>query len=173
MTEADKNRLEKLRWESERKRKQIQLNEKLKQFLDVHHFDFLTFEESDNIQLSCDPWPDNKWSDLLLFQATFQDKIEIQKIVDRYADSNKSDHVFVFFMNFNFGLVRFSNSTLKMHWEDFIELDNDKIFCYRPNERSFICIEKTEDIIVGNKESNRQWIYEITFSNQNIKDDLT
>ena len=173
MTEEEKNRLEKLKWESERKRKQLQLGEKLKQLFNNDAFEFLSFEESDKIHLASDNWPDNKWDNLLYIQSEIQNKTPIDKIVKKYTDINKSNSVFLFFMNFNFGLVKVSNSTLNNHWTDFVEIDGDEIFCYRPEETDFICIEKTEDVIIGSENENRQWLYEVTFSNQNIKSKLT
>jgi hypothetical protein len=173
MTEEEKIRLEKLKWESERKRKQLQLDEKLKQLLSSDEFAFLSFEESDKIQLATDDWPDNKWDDFLYIQSTIQNKTPIDKIVKKYTDISKRNTVFIFFMNFNFGLVKVSNSTLNNHWADFIEIDGDEIFCFQHNEPDFICIEKTEDVIVGDEMGNRQWLYEVTFSNANIKSKLT
>jgi hypothetical protein len=173
MTEEEKIRLEKLRWESERKRKKLQLNEKLKNLLSNDNFEFLSFEESDKIQLTADNWPDNKWNNFLYIQSTIQNNAPIDKIVKKYTDINKSNAVFIFFMNFNFGLVKVSNSILNNHWADFIEIDGDEIFCLQHNEPDFICIEKTEDVIVGDETGNRQWLYEVTFSNANIKSKLT
>lgn len=167
MTVAEKNKLEKLKWESERKSKQFQLAEKLKQVLNNDSFEFMSFEESDKIQLFTDDWPENKWNDLLYVQTEIQNKLPIDKIVTKYTALNKNDFIFIFFFNFNFGLVKILNSTLRSFWADFIEIDGDQIFCYQQNETNFICIEKTEDVIVGDQ--NRQYIYEITFSNQNIK----
>ena len=172
MTEEEKNRLEQLKWESERKRNQLQLGKKLKKVFDTGTFEFLSFEESDKIQLKGDNWPDNKWDNLLYVQSEIQKKTPIDKIVKKYTDLNKSNCVFLFFVNFNFGLVKVSNSTLNNHWEDFVEIDGDEIFCYQPDETDFICIEKTEDVIVGDENKSRQWIYEVTFSNQNIKSKL-
>lgn len=172
MTEQEKGRLDKLRWESERKQKQSQLNEKLKQFLTSDNYEFLSFEESDKIQLTSDGWPGNKWKDFLYFQAAIQKKTVIQEIVKKYTDTNKSDSVFIFFMNFNFGLVKMSNSTLNNYWSDLIEVDGDEIFCLQQDDPSFICIEKTEDILVGDKSESRQRLYEVTFSNADIKSKL-
>jgi hypothetical protein len=172
MTEEEIIRLDKLRWESERKQKQSQLNEKLKQFLANDKYEFLSFEESDKIQLASDDWPDNKWEDFLYFQADIQEKTVIHEIVKKYTDTNKSDSVFIFFMNFNFGLVKISNSTLNNYWSDFIEIDRDEIFCLQQDDPSFICIDKTEDILVGDKSESRQWLYEVTFSNTDIKSKL-
>jgi hypothetical protein len=173
MTEEEKIRLEKLKWESERKRKQLQLDEKLKQLLSSYDFEFLSFEESDKIQLAADNWPDNKWDDFLYIQSTIQNKTPIDKIVKKYTDTNKSNAVFIFFMNFNFGLVKVLNSILNNHWADFIEIDGDEIFCLQNNEPDFICIEKTEDVFVGDETGNMQWLYEVTFSNATIKSKLT
>lgn len=172
MTEEEKIRLDKLRWESERKQKQSQLEEKLKQFLTNDKYEFLSFEESDKIQLASDDWPENKWEALLYFQVAIQKKAVIHDIVKKYTATNKSDSVFIFFMNFNFGLVKISNSTLNNCWSDFIEVDGDQIFCLQQDAPSFICIEKTEDILVGDKSKNRQWLYEVTFSNPDIKSKL-
>ena len=172
MTEEEKNRLGKLRWEAERKQKQFQLNEKLKQLLTNDKYEFLSFEESDKIQATSADWPDNKWTDFLYFQAPLKNKPPIDKIIQKYTDTNKSDSVFIFFMNFNFGLVKVSNPTLNNYWSDLIEVDGDEIFCLLQGDPSFICIEKTEDIIVGDESGCRQWLYEVTFSNAEIKNKL-
>lgn len=172
MTEEEKNRLAELRWETERKQKQSQLNEKLKQLLTKENYEFLSFEESDKIQLVSDGWPDNKWNDSLYFQASLQNRTAINEIVKRYTDTTGSDSVLLFFMNFNFGLVKVLNSTLNNYWSDLIEVDGDEIFCLQKDDPSFICIEKTEDIIVGGENEGRQWLYEVTFSNADIKSKL-
>ena len=172
MNEDEKNKLEKLRWESERKRKRLELTERLKQLLKSDIFEFLSFEESDKIQLQCDDFPSNKWTDSLYFQTELQNKHNIDNIVKCYTDLNRNDSVFIFFMNFSVGLVKVLNTTLKNYWADFIDIDGDEIFCYHPNEKDFICIEKTEDVIVGDENKNRTWIYEVTFSNEQIKNKL-
>ena len=171
MKEEEKNKLDKLRWELERKQKQLRLNDKLKLFLTDDKYKFLSFEESDRIQLASDDWPDNKWKDFLYFQTAIQNKNVIDNIVQRYTDTNKSDSVLIFSMNFNFGLVEISNKTLNNYWSDLIEVDGDEILCLQRNDSGFICIEKTEDNIVGD-EKGRQWLYEITFSNADIKNKL-
>jgi hypothetical protein len=173
MTEEEKNKLDKLRWELERKQKQFQLNEKLKLLLPNDKYEFLSFEESDRIQLASDDWPDNKWTDSLYFQTTIQNRTAIDKIVQKYTATNTSDSVLIFFMNFNFGLVTISNPTLNYYWFDLIEVDGDEIFCLRRDDPSFICIEKTEDTIVGDESEGRRWLYEVTFSNADIKSKLT
>jgi hypothetical protein len=173
MTEEEKNRLDKLSWDTERKQKQSQLNEKLKQLLTKDKYEILSFEESDKIQLASDVWPDNKWIDSLFFQAALENKTAINEIVKKYTETTKSDSVFLFFMNFNFGLVKISNSTLNNYWSDLIEVDGDEIFCLQKDDPSFICLEKTEDIIVGDENEGRQWLYEVTFSNADIKSKLT
>lgn len=173
MTEEEKNRLDKLRWDLERKQKQFQLEEKLKLLLTNDQYEFLSFEESDRIQLTSGDWPDNKWTDFLYFQATIQNRAAIDKIVQKYTDTNKSDCVLIFFMNFNFGLVKLSNPTLNKYWSDMIEIDGDQIFFLQTEDTSFICIEKTEDVIVGDEGESRQWLYEVTFSNVDIKAKLT
>jgi hypothetical protein len=76
-------------------------------------------------------------------------------------------------MNFNFGLVKISSQTLNNYWSDLIELDGDEIYCLQQDDPSFICIEKTEDTIVGDENEGRQWLYEVTFSNADIKSKLT
>lgn len=173
MTEEEKNRLDELRWETERKQKQSQLNEKLKQLLTEDKYEFLSFNESDKIQLASDGWPDNKWNDSLSFQVALENKIAINELIKKYTGTTKNDSVFSFFMSFNFGLVKVSNSTLNSYWSDFIEIDGDEIFCFQKDAPSFICIEKTEDIIVGSESEGRQWLYEVTFSNADIKNKLT
>jgi len=173
MTEEEKIRLDKLRWEAERKQKQFQLDEKLKLLLSNDKYEFLSFEESDDIQTTSDDWPDNKWTDFLYLQAPIRNKPTIDKIIQKYTDTNKSDSTLLFFMNFNFGLVKISNPTLNKYWSDLIEVDGDEIFCLQKNDTSFICIEKTEDTIVGYENEGRQWLYEVTFSNADIKNKLT
>jgi hypothetical protein len=173
MKEEEKNKLDKLRWELERKQKQSQLNDKLKLLFNTETYEFLSFEESDRIQSVSDDFPDNKWKDFLYFQTTIQNKSAIDNIVQKYTDTYRSDSVLLFFMNFNFGLVKISNATLKNYWSDLIEIEGDEIFCLQQDDPSFICIEKTEDTIVGDENKGRQWLYEVTFSNADIKSKLT
>ena len=173
MAEEEKNRLDKLRWLAERKQKQFQLNEKLKLLLTNDKYEFLSFEESDKIQATSDDWPDNKWTHFLYFQAPIKNRHAIDKIIQKYTGTIKSDGVFIFFMNFNFGLVKISSLTLNNYWSDLLELDSDEIYCLQQDDPSFICIEKTQDTIVGDESEGRQWVYEVTFSNTDIKRKLT
>lgn len=71
-------------------------------------------------------------------------------------------------MNYNACLVSISNESLLNHWKQLLELDGDEIFISMPSKQHFICLELTEDIIVGNEKDGRLWIYEITFSNKEL-----
>ncbi len=173
MTQEQKHLLEKLRWENERKAKQFQLEKKLEALLKKEFFSFLTFEESDKIQLASEGWPDNKWNDGLYLQTDLFSSTSIFRILEKYLDLNNFGFIYIFFMNYNFGLVRIQNDTIKSYWAQLIEIDTDEIFCYIPNRKDFICIEKTEDFIIGKEKEGRQWIYEITFSNKKLKTLLT
>jgi hypothetical protein len=75
-------------------------------------------------------------------------------------------------MHYNFGLVAIPNASLARYWSDFIEIDGDEIFCSIPGRTEFICIEKSEDLIVGEEIKGMQWIYEVTFSSKEFKDEL-
>jgi hypothetical protein len=173
MTEEQKNLLEKLKWDNERKLKQSQLAKKLKSFLAEDSFLFLTFDESDKIQRINDGWPANKWSDNLYLQTEITNPSYFSHSIEKYIELNSDDFLYIFFMNYNFGLVKIKNDTLINFWAKFIEIDSDEVFCYLPNRTDFICLEKTEDFISGKEQEGRQWIYELTFSNTILKTLLT
>ena len=173
MTQEQKKLLEKLKWENERKAKQFQLEKKLEALLEKKSFSFLTFEESDEIQLASESWPDSKWTDRLYLQTDLVKSASIFRTLKKYVDLSNLGFAYIFFMNYNFGLVRIQNDTIKRYWTQLIEIDTDEIFCYIPNRKDFICIEKTEDFIIGKEKEGRQWIYEITFSNKKLKTLLT
>ena len=68
-------------------------------------------------------------------------------------------------MNFNFGLIEISKQDFLRSWRNIIEIDGDEVFCFNPIKRNFILVEKTEELIEGQK----KWIYEITLSNKELK----
>ena len=79
----------------------------------------------------------------------------------------EEEHLYIFMMNFNFGLIRISKTELIKYWRELIkywreliEIDGDEIYCYNPSSSGFICIEKTEEFISG-REGESSWIYEL------------
>jgi hypothetical protein len=168
MNDEQKLRLDELRWENERNTKKLQLREKLENKIPISSFSFLSNIFSDNFEH--DDWPHNN---LKLHQKIEIEQSEIiDDILKKFININSNANSYVFFMNYNFGLVKMQNDILLEYWKDLIEIDADEIFCYNPTEKYFVCIEKTEDFITGKEIEGAKWIYEITFSNQSLKDKL-
>jgi hypothetical protein len=69
-------------------------------------------------------------------------------------------------------LIKISKRELTKQWKALIELDNDEIFYYSPKRRDFLCVEKTEEFNSGRESEGRKWLYELTFSNQSLKEEL-
>jgi hypothetical protein len=168
--DSNKSKLQKLIWVKERTRTQMKLQEKLSEILPINSFSFLSFKESDDLQLSQDEWPNKKWEDRLYFQTDISDEGSIAKIIASYIELNQAPVIHLFFMNYNSCLVSMSNRTLLDHWKQLLELDGDEIFITMPSRPFFMCVEITEDLIVGREEKGRFWIYEITVSNKQLAD---
>ena len=173
MNDQQKKRLEELRWENERNQKQSALMLKLQSIFSIDVFSFVSYVESDTTQLSIDDWPSTKWEEELFIQTKVSDSNPITEIAKRFVNIIEQDYIFVFFMNYNFGLVQLVKELAITHWQELVELDGDEIFLYAPGRSYFICIEKTEDFIVKDCQKAREWIYEVTFSNRSIKGILT
>ncbi|WP_057938794.1 hypothetical protein [Algoriphagus resistens] len=165
------DRIAQLRWEMERKEKRSLLEPKLMAIIEIDSFAFLTDKESDEFQLKSDDWPQNKWDDKLFVQAEILDTKPIEGIIIEMMNVIEEEHLYIFMMNFNFGLIRISKTELIKYWRELIEIDGDEIYCYNPSSSGFICIEKTEEFISG-IEGESSWIYELTFSNKELKDEL-
>jgi hypothetical protein len=172
MNQGQTNRLEELRWKHELELKRAQLDAKLKEMISTSDYEFLSDIDSDNIQLQGDDWPSNKWEDFLYIQTPVENKSPVNKSISQLIKVNSTGTVYLFFMHYNFGLIAIPNATLARYWSDFIEIDGDEIFCSIPGRPEFICIEKSEDLIVGEEIKGMQWIYEVTFSSKEFKDEL-
>lgn len=172
MKDEQRKRIEELRWMHERNAKKSQLEQKLFELLPQGTFSVLSHQDSDRIQLLGHDWPHNKWEDQLYIQTPIEDTMTISALIQRFVHTNLKSISLVFFMRFNFGLISVKNEQLLNHWAEFIELDGDEIFCYLPERPEFICIEKTEEYIFGRESEGRKWIYEVTFSSRQFKDEL-
>lgn len=169
MKQEDKDRLEELRWENERKSKQSQFNLKLQQLMSLDKFKFLSFEESDKIQPEGDDWPSGKWDNKLYHQVSIEDYPVITNLVRKFLELSSDGACYVFSMNYNFGLTAIDKNVFIKTWVQLIEIDGDEIFVSVPDKSYFLCIEKTYEVIEGREAEGARWIYEITYSNQNLK----
>ena len=163
-------RIAELRWEKERKEKRTTLEPKLSAI--VNSFKLLTDKESDEFQSKSDDWPDNKWKDGLFLQTKVSETESIEETIKKMMKLISGEQLYVFMMNFNFGLIQISKNELIKNWRELIEIDGDEIYCYDPTSSDFICIEKTEEFITGMEHEGRHWIYELTFSNKELKEKL-
>jgi len=166
------DRIAQLRWETERKEKRSSLEPKLSAIVDIGSFAFLTDKESDEFQLNSDEWPQNKWEDKLFVQAEILMPESIEGILAKMLNAIEEEHLYIFMVNFNFGLIRILKTELIKNWRELIEIDGDEIYCYNPSSSGFICIERTEEFISGREGEGGKWIYELTFSNKELKDKL-
>ena len=149
-------------WLIEREKKQNSFLEKVAS-LNLK-LNLISFEESDWFQNSADEFPD-RYKDELVFQFEVEEFLEVEKIVVKILDNVETSFVYIFLLNFNFGLIEISKKNFLQYWRNIIEIDGDEVFCFDPIKRNFILIEKTEEIIAG----KRKWIYEVTLSNKELK----
>jgi hypothetical protein len=173
MDKEQLNRIEELRWEQERRAKQMMLDQKLTEALPADLYSFISFSDSDIFQSAIDDWPDRKWEDGLYLQTELDNPNPINQVLAKFASLNSETFCYVYFHNYDFGIVRIEKTALYKHWSELIEIDGDQIFCYLSDRSGFICLEKTEDIMVGKESLGRNWLYEITYSNHTIKSELT
>lgn len=172
MKDEQRKRIEELRWMHERDAKKFQLEKKLSELLPQDTFSFLSYQDSDHIQQSGHDWPHDKWENQLYIQTPIEDKLTIADLIQRFIQINLKNISLIFFMRFNFGLILVKNEQLLNHWAEFVELDGNEIFCYLPKRPEFICVEKTEEFVSGRESEGRKWIYEVTFSCHQFKDEL-
>ena len=162
------NRIEELRWKSERIEKQTNFADKIKLLNLENPIEFLSFVESDNFQKTVEEWPKDKFEKNLYVQIEIN-KIDIAtKLLKSYLKKIQSDFVLIFLMNYNLGLIKIDKTTLIENWFKILELDGDEFHCYNPLSSDFVCIEKTEGFIVGKENEGIKWFYEITYSNEKI-----
>lgn len=170
MTNEEKNRIAELKWKIERKEKRAKLEPKLNSILPNKSFEFLSFEESDSFQSKTDNWPNDKWTEKLYFQTEIENTLIIDNIIKRFLELIRGSELYILLMNYNFGLIKISKEKLSNNWIDLIEIDQDEIYLFNPNSSGFICIEKTEEFIGERENEGRKWIYEITYSNNKLKE---
>lgn len=170
MTDKEKKRIAELRWEIERKEKLSKLKPKLNSILPKNSFGFLSFKDSDSFLSKTDDWPNDKWKENLYFQTETHNTILIENIIKNFLELITDLEPYIFLMNYNFGLIKISKKELKKNWAKLIEIDNDELFLFNPKASSFICIEKTEGFISGFENDGRKWIYEVTYSNKDLKE---
>ncbi|AFM04745.1 hypothetical protein Fleli_2373 [Bernardetia litoralis DSM 6794] len=170
MTDKEKNRIVEIRWRIEREEKRSKLETKLNSILPKNSFEFLSFEESDSFQSKTDDWPNDKWKENLYFQTELEKAQLIENIIKSFLCLIKGSELYIFLMNYNFGLIKLSKEKLIDNWVELIEIDNDEIYLFNPKGTEFICIEKTEEFISERENEGRKWIYEMTFSNKKLKE---
>ncbi len=172
MNEQQKIKLEESKWKKEREEKLSQLDQCLKEIISTNQYSFVTFDDSDKIQSLSEDWPSKKWEEHLYLQTETKEPGMVTKIISNFIEANPYDFSYVFFMNYNFGLVKISNDILFTKWPTLIEIDGDEIFCYMPDKNCWICIQRTEEFLPDKKRLGPIWIYEVTFSNMNFKNEL-
>jgi hypothetical protein len=172
MSDDNNTKLGQLLWTKERIEKQNKLREQLDLLLSPDDYSFLSFEESDEIQLAGDDWPNDKWISNLYIQTDVSDFAKIEKAIGSFARINDKQFLYVFFLKYNFGLIVMPNYIVIKYWAKLVEIDGDEIFLYHPGMNYFICVEITEDITVGEESKGRRWIFELTFSNEKIKNEV-
>jgi hypothetical protein len=172
MTEEQRKRLDELRWAHERSSKRMELDKRIREIDSFDSYSFLTDELSDKIMQSHDNWPQDKWTHKLFLQTPLDILIPVEDILKRFILLDATRTVYIYFMRYNFGLVETLKGNLIRHWKKYIEIDTNEIFCFIPGRPQFICIEKTEDFIVGDEKSGLKWIYEVTFSSDKFKAEL-
>lgn len=172
MTDKEKNRIAEIRWRIEREEKRSKLEVKLNSILTEKSYEFLSFEESDSFQSKTDDWPNDKWKENLYFQTEVENAKLIENIIKSFLGLIKDSELYIFLMNYNFGLIKISKEKLINNWIELIEIDNDEIYLFNPKGTEFICIEKTEEFISEHENEGVKWIYEVTFSNKKLKEKM-
>ena len=173
MTPENRIKLKKLRDDFEMKSVKSKLISRISESFDISNFRFINLSESALIFSRIDKWPDNKWDDNLYIQAKVTEQSIIQSVINNLIEINKDSYLSLLFSNFRIGFIEITNDFFANHWSDLIAIDNDDITCVLPNQNSFICIELTEDILESNYTEGRQQIYDLTFSNKDLKEILT
>lgn len=170
MIDKKENRIAEIQWRIEREEKRSKLEAKLSSILPKSSFEFLSFEESDSFQSKTDDWPNDKWKESLYFQTEIENNQLIEKIIKSFLGLITDSKLYIFLLNYNFGLIKISKEILIRNWIELIEIDNDEIYLFNPIGTEFVCIEKTEEFISEGKDEVRKWIYEVTYSNKILKE---
>jgi len=158
--------LEKLAWENERKGKAYLINQRLESIIPPEYYSIVSFEESDRIQILGEGWPG---SEEYSIQTLVNEPAIVSSIVSNFIALNPFDFSYIFFFNYGFGLVKVSNDFLLYKWPSLVELDTEQIYCYIPSRNYFICIHRTDEFLKGKEQKGIFFIYEVTFSNLDLK----
>jgi hypothetical protein len=172
MNQEQADRLEKLRWENVRRTKQIQFDQRLKALINAQDYSFVPFADSDVIQLASDGWPTNKWEHELYLQVEIAECEKIAHVLEKFLHLSQQNFCYMFCLHYNFGFVKVDNKAILHNWAELIEIDGDQVFLHLPDESDFLSIEKTEDKIIGREDEGMKWIYEITYSNEKLKQQI-
>jgi hypothetical protein len=153
-----------LRWENERKTKQAQLDIKLKELIHPNAHSFLSFEESDRIQIASDEWTGDE---SLKIQVDEKQHEKITSIIKIFFELSQHPTCYLFSMKYNFGLFELPKNTTAEHWMNLIEIDGDEIFFSLPNRSDFLHVEKEQ--VVHRETEGVKYIYQLTYSNKALK----
>ena len=129
MNESLKNRIAEKRWEIERKEKLDLFIQKISSTNLNNKIESLDFTESDEFQTKSEEWP-NKYAENLYTQIELNNVEEISKRIQNYLDKIETEYLYIFLMNFNFGLLKIKKNVFLTEWNKILEIDNDEIFCY-------------------------------------------
>jgi hypothetical protein len=167
-----KNRIAELRSNAEREKKRLTIEPKLKAIFKSGSFELISFKESDKFKAKSNGLPNNKWEDKLYTQTPVSEPKPVDDAIRGFVNLIEGNSLLISLYNFNFGLIRLFKEEVIKNWKDLIELDGDEFYCYDPSSNDFLCIEKTEEFISGKEDEGRKWIYELTYSNERLKEQI-
>lgn len=135
-------------------------------------YEIISAKKSKEIVYNTDKWPKDKWSAGLYLQTKLTESKIIDEVILRMNKFFTGEWIYLGMMNFDLGLLKISKNDFTKHWRNLIDIDNDEISCYNPYSTEFLCIEKTKSFIKGKEDQGILWIYEVTYSNADLKQKL-
>lgn len=151
-------------WEIERHQKSIEFSKIIKDKAIDLEFEILDFNDADNFMSKSENYPENKYEKNLYKQIELNNESALYLEIETFLSKISEKSIYVFFYNYNFGLVKINKVQFLNFWKLLIQLDNDEIMIFNPSTGKFLSIELTEDFVKNKEDLGRLKFYELTES---------
>ncbi len=151
-------------WEIERNQKAIEFSQVLKEKAYDLEFEILDFNYADNFMNKSENYPENKYERNLYKQIQSNNDLEVYCEIETFLNKISKKSIYVFFYNYNFGLVKINKVQILKFWKLLIQIDNDEIMIFNSSTGKFLSIELNEDFIINKENLGKMKFYELTES---------
>lgn len=149
-------------WEIERRKKSEIFTNFLLKNIEVHHFEIIDFDFSDDFIKNAENYPKNKYDRNLYLQIELNNENLVLNELIQFLKKIENNYAFIFSYNYNFGLTKIQKKNLIENWKKLLEFDGDEIMIFNPENKKFLSIELTEEFMINNEQKGRIKFYELT-----------